>query len=626
MNRSKLFASIVVVFANAMLTCGVQGNPNHRVLDAPLAIHGKVTVPAWHAEASKLYEDAAKKLLTYLEKERENAIKTINSEDLGKTHQMVTMVNRLGTWIEIWGEPAGGDFKMRAPIMHAHLERIANASLSFPGPQNYANGVRQSLAKNAPQRAKILSNIEKLCNEQKWEAAEAALFKFYDSIEPGIIFIGSSERAPIYEPFIKVDAAIREAMTSMRAAAASAELKKSITELTPNYNALLQEMNGAVDAVAASGNATWRGESATGPQLVGKIGQTWREIQVQVQQLRAKTWALSFRQFSPGGYHMTSPVANQTETDVIATQFSAFSQQVMKTMVRLIDVDATRVPADAARKLYLEYLSALAPIVRQTNDQAWGTQLESSLVKIAGKEPTLDRETKAYAAATSDLLRWRARVAAAQAATTATAFAPIAERFHAGTLSGKVDGADYVGLFAPPPSPDTQPQFLTDAPDIMPIAVKRLLGQKTTVRDVIRTAPDSKASIARYSTRTYATIPAPLPIGPAVEALKLDLMVSEQAPPLTLAATQAVVTAERGDMVAVGGEISGVHLEAVVTRFAALPVSAALLSPTGQIPLEKFDGQSLKNALMRFEITPRWAHHDYFFINLPPAANLTASR
>ena len=180
-----------------------------------------------------------------------------------------------------------------------------------------------------------------------------------------------------------------------------------------------------------------------------------------------------------------------------------------------------------------------------------------------GKIPALDRESKAYAAATSELLRWRARVAAAQAATKGTDFAPITQRFHAGTLSGNVNGANYLGLFQPPPATETQPQLQTASPDIMPIAVQRLVGQKTTVRDVIRTAPDSKMSIARYSTRTYATIPAPLATGPEVEQLKLDLMVSEQAPPLSLAATQAIVTAERGDMVAIGGEISGVHLEAV---------------------------------------------------------------
>ena len=185
---------------------------------------------------------------------------------------MVTMVNRAGTWMETWGEPAGTDFKCELPSCTLTSNASPTPRCRFLGPKNYADNFRQFLAKNAPQRAKILSNIEKLCNEQKWEAAEVALVRFYDSIEPGIVFIGSSERGPIYEPFLKVDAAIRGAMTKMRAAAASEELKKSIQELTPNYNGVLQEMNAAVDSVAASGNATWRGEAVTGPQLVGKMG------------------------------------------------------------------------------------------------------------------------------------------------------------------------------------------------------------------------------------------------------------------------------------------------------------------------------------------------------------------
>src|SRR5687768_11214877 len=103
-------------------------------------------------------------------------------------------------------------------------------------------------------------------------------------------------------------------------------------------------------------------------------------------------------------------------------------------------------------------------------------------------------------------------------------------------------------------------------------------------------------------------------------------MVNDQLPPMTLEAAHAVMTAERGDMVEVGGEISGVHLESVITRFASLPASAAVLMPLGSLPAETFDGAPLNNALMRFAIAPRWVYHDYFFTTLPPPANQTASR
>ena len=89
---------------------------------------------------------------------------------------------------------------------------------------------------------------------------------------------------------------------------------------------------------------------------------------------------------------------------------------------------------------------------------------------------------------------------------------------------------------------------------------------------------------------------------------------------------QAVTTAERGDLAAVGGEITGCYLEGVVTRFATLPVSAAVLTTLGQLPPERFDGSRLQHMLMRFEITPRWASHEYFFVNLTPPPTQAASR
>jgi hypothetical protein len=142
----------------------------------------------------------------------------------------------------------------------------------------------------------------------------------------------------------------------------------------------------------------------------------------------------------------------------------------------------------------------------------------------------------------------------------------------------------------------------------------------------VRISAESKAAIARYSQRTYANLPAPLDMAVEVAALKSDLMVSDQAPPLTMTAMRAVVTAERGDLLSAGGSISGTVLEGVITRFATLPASAVVLTELGRLPPERFDGTNLHNMLMRFDIVPEWACHDYFFINLVPPTNLTAAR
>lgn len=602
----------------------VCANPNHQVLDAPLASHGKETSAAWYKEASKLYESARNNLTEFLEKEQTNGLKNIKADDLGKTHLQLTMMSRGGKWLQIWGEPAGADFELRAQMMRNHLSRMIEASKAFPATQKYMQNFREYVAKTSPARAKALGNIQKLCNENKWPAAEQLLFKVYDTYEPGTVFLSPVENEAIYKPFWQVDSVISTAMQELRAVAANQELTKSIRELTPDFPALQKEIQAAIDSVAATGSATWRNESIAGPALVEKITHTWRETQAQAHQCRGKTWALGFRIANQSSSMAMDPM-NTDSTDKITAAYTAFCTDLMAGLVRLVDVDATRVQPEAARDLYVAYLRSFAPVVRQIQRADWDGQLEIALAKLAAKNPELAEEVKNYRAATEDLLRWRARAAVAQAAGKLSEYAPIEERFRTGTTSGQINGVPYTGLFSEQHAGEQQAQLLTNAPDIMPVAKDRLMNQKVTVRDVVRIAPDSKSAIARYSQRTYANLPAPFDLSADIASLKLDLLVSEQAPPLTLATMTAVVTAERGDLRSVGGAISGMHLEGVVTRFATLPASAAVLTPLGQLPTEKFDGGYLRNMLMRFELTPQWACHDYFFVNLIPPANLTAS-
>src|SRR5688572_19162270 len=84
-----IITAVLVQFFAALVVCA---NPSHKVLDAPLAVHGKDPCAGWHKEASSVYETARKNLMNFLEKEQNNGLKSIDAEDLGKTHVMVTMI------------------------------------------------------------------------------------------------------------------------------------------------------------------------------------------------------------------------------------------------------------------------------------------------------------------------------------------------------------------------------------------------------------------------------------------------------------------------------------------------------------------------------------------------------
>ena len=130
---------------------------------------------------------------------------------------------------------------------------------------------------------------------------------------------------------------------------------------------------------------------------------------------------------------------------------------------------------------------------------------------------------------------------------------------------------------------------------------------------------------SRYSAGTYVTCRSIAgSYAPAIAALRSDLMVTDQTPPLSLAAAVAIDSAERGDAVALGGNVSGMHLEGLITRFAGLPDSAwPLETLTMSRVILKTDSSLLPNVVVRFELQPRWAQHEYFFTNLAAAATET---
>jgi hypothetical protein len=154
----------------------------------------------------------------------------------------------------------------------------------------------------------------------------------------------------------------------------------------------------------------------------------------------------------------------------------------------------------------------------------------------------------------------------------------------------------------------------------MAVAGKQLAGRKVAVSDVV-TLVGGRYGVARYEQRHYAmTIPTKLQ--EQIDALRNDLLVTEQAPPLTLAAAAAVKSAERGDCVGIGGTVHSVRLEGVIPRFAVLPEAALPFVTLNKLPDEsKSKVGSLRHVLMRFDVAnAEWVRHRYFFAELEPAA------
>lgn len=583
-------------------------NPSHKDTNLALAIHGRELTKALHATASGLDSKAREKVIAFLKQESANRIEQISAKDIGQTHLATTQLLRAAEQLLYLGEPSGLDFQKRVEQMRVHIARITQKSKSVPATQKYISQWRIQIQKTAAARAKSLEQITKLCNDAKWDNADDELNELFDSMEPGTVFFESEEKKDIYLPFSGVQGAIMNAMRDLRKQRGAEQLQQAIAATTPDHPAIIDEMMTAVAAIGESGRATYRDVEVTGPELVTKIADTWRDSQNAILQARAKQWALDGRPAYAGSFYPTQG-SNDAE-DPFAKAHLQFSDAVIAQLTRLIQVDAARTTSEAAPALYIEYLRALAPLARQHANREFTPHMTQALGVFGNKLPAGGRNVGSYALATTDLLRWRAKVASARTVAQQSNYPALPTVFKKGTISK----APYVGLFPEDTSFASTAQLMAASTETMPVAVQQLMGQPALVRDVIRISDSSPTAIARYADRTYANIPAGAPPIAAIAALKRDLLITDQLPPLTLAATQAVVSAERGDWLAVGGEISGTYLEAVVSRFGSLPSAAAILTPLGVLPAENLQNGSLAQMMMRFDITPKWMAYEYFFV------------
>jgi len=156
--------------------------------------------------------------------------------------------------------------------------------------------------------------------------------------------------------------------------------------------------------------------------------------------------------------------------------------------------------------------------------------------------------------------------------------------------------------------------LLGACPEVLAAASQGALDRQITARNVVGLAGGSFC-VARYNLRHYTMMAKPDVAG-EIQSLKDDLLVTDDAAPLSLTAAVAIRSAQDGDYVAVGGVVKEVHLEGLIPRFAILSKGALPFVALGPLPSEPKEHTLLNHVLMRFDVLPEWVHHKYFFLPL----------
>ena len=510
------------------------------------------------------------------------------SPDPRKVSQGSVNLRQLKRWVEWlrnYGEPASIDLSMRLSFYDQTLLKVTQQFWSIPQSGAIRQKVIAGLARSEKQRLQRVAKITDLMQKGDAVAAEKQLDSLLDEIFATAGCLTPEEVRPITEPINQVEGFVRSAMSEVRQNRA----REVFTQESQRYVEKYQALVGAVEEAAtqvASGTSLLRGEAAVSKvAALGGFLNDWNEAHVGL--IRAVALAR---------------VQSLAKEDAWTANAAQLSTKMQAAITKFVVADVSKTNSDQASAKYTEILSLLGSLVPRCSSTSFANGLEKPLLQLASKAG-MGEQVLNYQEATSDMLRWRARVASAKAKSLAKEY-PVASSLAKAKLS-----ATAVGLYDQ--NQPSFPQVTRPIPDLMPLISTAMLQSSVTLPGLRRLDGKTEIWMSRFAENLYGKIPVNSIRLKSPEALERDLLVDQQHPPLTLSAAIAVALSEEGVFESVGGSIIEITLEGAAARFAKFPVVAGCLIPVGEVQPAGVD--PLSALVLRIDIEPKWVQHKYFF-------------
>ena len=491
------------------------------------------------------------------------------------------LARNCGPLIEM-GEPSGFDLKYRVQTLNDRLTVIRNSDFG-----NYLKPLAKQQYQANQQRVSVtLQKIRKSASKNQFEKAEKQLNVLLDSINGYGFFLQPKYQQTLWPPIALVEQPIRSKMSKIRRERWNATLTKKYQSLLPDIEVLSKQVKDVSKDISSSGVATIGSQQLTGPETLKQLVDGYRSAHLRL--VRAKGVAVAMR--NKELIEKTDGLIGKLKTDLL----SGFPA--------IIEGDAERLSQDQIKSVYFEYMRKLLPLAMKIDGGDLVEICETSLNKLASKDSQFALEIAAYRDATSDLLRWRRKVAKSKASKHEE-FKDV-ERVLQEKLVA-VQGFKGLGVIENVGAPSILDSGLNE---IYPVSRDRLQGTKVRLSHPVDFGKNWFKSI---SDRHWVVIKQSTDFQLQVDALRNDLMASTELPPLTLNSAKSLATANSKHLLAVGGAITDAKLEALAVRLAKLPEKGSVLVPIGN--KQKFAG--LDQLLVQLEVTPSWIEHEHFFVD-----------
>lgn len=592
---------VVLVLIESQLSAA---NPNSADPNLGLDVHGESSkVP--HEVCQTTLEKTTTILDDFLKQAEAGRAGRVSASQIGQVNVQLIVADRAAERLGVLGETAGIDYKDRINRQRARLNQFLGLYYADP---NYPRAFEQAVKvadKQKPTRTKQITKIRKLIGEEKWEQAETTLFQVSDQVQQLVPILGPV-RSQIYtNEYRQEESNIRLVMQPKWAQVGRGLLQERIRDETVDLSAMAGKINQWGRSLRQSATVAVEGNDLTGPELVTLAATEWEAAQAKTIHRIALTWLLrEYHGPSENSADLSLPTTDN-ETDSNLTQYEAATADIRKTIIGLIRADAARASEAEVGQLYLAHLKAWAPLLNRGGEQHFAP-VDTALQELAAKSSGVAREVNAYASATSDLLRWRRRVAGARGSVAAASSVDGATQFRETAESGNAIPGFYY------PRSEQSAVVSSRLPEVVQRVADQAVGTQVQTQG-FWSLGQGRPLISLLHPDCYASATA-LDTTQPQQSLARDLQVDEKNPPLTLLATTAIESAAAGRYDRLGGEASAITVESLTTRLITVPTTTGVLFPLGDF--SQLTGTGLKaNVILRYDLVSQWAQNRYFFVS-----------
>jgi len=526
-------------------------------------------------------------------------LKQLSETEIEAIHGKIILLERLSQRFNSWGEPVGHDLRLRAEDYRVRLTALAEERVKDEVLLNKVKIRLRRVEENLSKVQNGMRQVTQLLDRKQPEQAQLLFWRLKEEIEPKTIWYGRKNVPNRPVALNSLDTYRNSCNTAAQAvwrAQAQKECDVALKSLDTDYGKMIQDADQASSGLSKGATAPLDGTPVSGPAAIEALGERWRRLDLAM--LQARGW---------GWYN--GRLGGDNKASLLIAQRS-HSRNVAAALGRVIAADAARIKPEEAAELYEAYVKSLTPLVLLIADPSVLAPIDQSLGTLAARAPGLQAEVAAYLNATSEILRWRERIAAA-VARSRMAQAPIIEQLAGSVALPEVENRG-------PLLKTSQSLLAARATHPVPVMMGRLvglIGKPTTALNLVSLGPDKTLAMTGYQqpVRCYAKI-TPNAAKAAVTALAVDLLSTDTRPPLSLEARVALDGAKIGDLMAVGGPIVKLGLVSWGEHFAKLPASQRGPVRLGPIPT---DAVSENELVVLVQLDATWMAGRYYFVDVP---------